>query len=78
MSIYGEKDSLNFCILSFYIAPSLGFDIFSPFFLYLEITYSVKDDVIFDRVFGCFRLFIVATGCPSERRPQKTVSCYGG
>ena len=23
------------------------------------------------------RLFIVATGCPSERRPQKTVSCYG-
>ena len=27
---------------------------------------------------GYFRLFIVATGCPSERRPQKTVSCYGG
>ena len=25
-----------------------------------------------------FRLFIVATGCPYERRPQKTVSCYGG
>ena len=25
-----------------------------------------------------FRIFIVATGCPSERRPQKTVSCYGG
>ena len=25
-----------------------------------------------------FRLFIVDTGCPSERRPQKTVSCYGG
>ena len=25
-----------------------------------------------------FRLFIVATGCPSDRRPQKTVSCYGG
>ena len=25
-----------------------------------------------------FRLFMVATGCPSERRPQKTVSCYGG
>ena len=24
-----------------------------------------------------FRLFIVATGCPSERRPQKTLSCYG-
>ena len=23
-------------------------------------------------------LFIVATGCPSERRPQKTFSCYGG
>ena len=23
----------------------------------------------------CFRSFIVATGCPSERRPQKTVSC---
>ena len=22
---------------------------------------------------GYFRLFIVATGCPSERRPQKTV-----
>ena len=27
---------------------------------------------------GYFRLFIVATGCPSERRPQMTVSCYGG
>ena len=27
--------------------------------------------------FDYFRLFIVATGCPSERRPQKTVSCYG-
>ena len=27
---------------------------------------------------GYFRLFIVATGCPSERRPQKTVICYGG
>ena len=26
--------------------------------------------------FDYFRLFIVATGCPSERRPQKTVSCY--
>ena len=25
-----------------------------------------------------FRLFIVATGCPSEQHPQKTVSCYGG
>ena len=25
-----------------------------------------------------FRLFIVATGCPTARRPQKTVSCYGG
>ena len=25
-----------------------------------------------------FRLFIVATGCPSERRSQKTVSCYWG
>ena len=25
-----------------------------------------------------FCLFIVATGCPSDRRPQKTVSCYGG
>ena len=28
--------------------------------------------------FDYFHLFIVATGCPSERRPQKTVSCYGG
>ena len=28
--------------------------------------------------FVYFCLFIVATGCPSERRPQKTVSCYGG
>ena len=27
---------------------------------------------------GYFRLFTVATGCPSERRPWKTVSCYGG
>ena len=25
-----------------------------------------------------FRLFIVATSCPSERRPKKTVSCYVG
>ena len=25
-----------------------------------------------------FRLFIVATGCTSARRPQETVSCYGG
>ena len=25
-----------------------------------------------------FRLFIVAIGCPSEQRPQKTISCYGG
>ena len=25
-----------------------------------------------------FRLFIVATGCPSQQRPQKTVKCYGG
>ena len=24
------------------------------------------------------RLFIVATGYPSERRPRQTVSCYGG
>ena len=28
--------------------------------------------------FVYFRLFIVTTGCPSERRPQKTVSCYEG
>ena len=27
---------------------------------------------------GYFRLFIVATGCPSERCPQKMVSCYEG
>ena len=27
---------------------------------------------------GYLRLFIVATGCSSERRPQKTVCCYGG
>ena len=27
---------------------------------------------------GCFRLFMVTTGCPSERRHQKTISCYGG
>ena len=26
---------------------------------------------------GYFRLFIVATGCPSERLPQRTVSSYG-
>ena len=26
---------------------------------------------------GYFRLFIVASGCPSERRPKKTGSCYG-
>ena len=26
----------------------------------------------------CFRLFIVATGCPSERITQMTVSYYGG
>ena len=28
--------------------------------------------------FGYFCLFIIATGCPSEQRPKKTVSCYGG
>ena len=28
-----------------------------------------------EEVIGYFRLFIVATGCPSERLPQKTVSC---
>ena len=28
-------------------------------------------------MFDYFRLFIIATGCPSERRPQKMVSCYG-
>ena len=28
--------------------------------------------------FVCFRLFIVATSYPSERRPQKKVSCYRG
>ena len=27
---------------------------------------------------GYFCLNMVATGCPSQRRPQKTVSCYGG
>ena len=27
---------------------------------------------------GYFHLFIVTTGCPSEQRPQKTVSRYGG
>ena len=26
---------------------------------------------------GYFCLFIVAIGCSSEQRPQKTVSCYG-
>ena len=36
--------------------------------------------VLFERIdlFGYFRLSIFATGCPSERRPQKTVSCYEG
>ena len=34
--------------------------------------YEIKD------LAGYFRLFIVATGCPSEQRPKKTVSCYGG
>ena len=29
-------------------------------------------------VIGYLRLFIVATGCPSERYTQKTVSCYTG
>ena len=33
---------------------------------------------VWNRLIDYFRLFIVATGCPSERRPQKTVSCYGG
>ena len=31
-----------------------------------------------DSYFDYFHLFIVATSCPSERRPQKTVSCYRG
>ena len=30
-----------------------------------------------DWLIDYFRLFIIATGCQSERRPQKTVSCYG-
>ena len=33
---------------------------------------------LYSWLFDYFRLFIVATGCPSEQRPQKTVSCYGG
>ena len=28
---------------------------------------------VIETLIGYFRLFIVATGCPSERRPQKTV-----
>ena len=28
--------------------------------------------------FVYFHVFIVAIGCPSERRPQKTISCCGG
>ena len=45
-----------------------------------EITLSpVKNihEIIIFRLIDYFRLFIVATGCPSERRPQKTVNCYG-
>ena len=30
------------------------------------------------RLIDYFRLFTVATGCPSERRPQKTAGRYGG
>ena len=30
-----------------------------------------------ERLVGYFHLFVVATGCPSERCPRKTVSCYG-
>ena len=33
---------------------------------------------MFKLVVGYFRLFIVAIGRPSEKRPQKTVSCYRG
>ena len=41
--------------------------------------YAVTPQVVQEgMLFGFFRLFIVATGCPSERCPQKTVSCYGG
>ena len=38
----------------------------------------IKLRTIYDLKFDYFRLFIVATGCPSERRPQKMVSCYEG
>ena len=39
---------------------------------------SLKGSNAITMYFGYFPLIIVATGCPSERRPQKTVSCYGG
>ena len=42
--------------------------------IFSKSSYRLKIGILIDY----FRLFIVATGCPSERRPQKTVSCYGG
>ena len=33
---------------------------------------------IIENVFVYFRLFIITTSFPSEQRPQKMVSCYGG
>ena len=61
----------------FYVAsfdkPQPEFFFYSHRGLNLVLTFDVNDIC-----FGYFRLFIVATGCLSERRPQKTVSCYGG
>ena len=39
---------------------------------------TIHDPTPSHRLIGYFRLFIVATGCPSERRTQKTVIVVTG
>ena len=54
---------------------------FVAFYDMRPVTFVLPDemaDVSIADLIDYFRLVIVATGCPSERRPQKTVNCYGG
>ena len=39
--------------------------------------FTVLSVTVHPEMVGDFRLFIVANGCPSQRRPQNMVSCYG-
>ena len=44
--------------------------------VYISAGVSTFVILLLNILFCYFHLFIVATCCPSERRPQKTVSCY--